>query len=151
MGADPVAGLAVVVTLLDPLLEEDTGDGVVQVLAAAEAEGVIALTLDWLSFNVLRKYIIGQQSISAMRDSHLNLDSLTAVWTGAPLEQFVALHEAVGDEVLVLELDPGVGDERHHGLVVHHDVAGPGALDHLAGALVHDLGGEILGPALVAE
>ena len=151
MGADPVAGLAVVVTLLDPLLEEDTGDGVVQVLAAAEAEGVIALTLDWLSFNILRKYIIGQQSISAIRDSHLNLDSLTAVWTGAPLEQFVALHEAVGDEVLVLELDPGVGDERHHGLVVHHDVAGPGALDHLAGALVHDLGGEILGPALVAE
>ena len=151
MGADPVAGLAVVVTLLDPLLEEDTGDGVVQVLAAAEAEGVIALTLDWLSFNILRKYIIGQQSISALRDSHLNLDSLTAVWTGAPLEQFVALHEAVGDEVLVLELDPGVGDERHHGLVVHHDVAGPGALDLLAGALVHDLGGEILGPALVAE
>ena len=151
MGADPVAGLTVVVTLLDPLLEEDTGDGVVQVLAAAEAEGVIALTLDWLSFNILRKYIIGQQSISAIRDSHLNLDSLTAVWTGAPLEQFVALHEAVGDEVLVLKLDPGVGDERHHGLVVHHDVAGPGALDHLAGALVHDLGGEILGPALVAE
>ena len=53
--------------------------------------------------------------------------------------------------MLVLELDLGVCDESHHSLVIHHDVAGPGALDHLAGALVHDLGGEILGPALVAE
>ena len=147
MGADPVAGLAVVVTLLDPLLEEDTGDGVVQVLAAAEAEGVIALTLDWLSFNILRKYIIGQQSISAIRDSHLNLDSLTAVWTGAPLEQFVALHEAVGDEVLVLQLDSWVSDQRHHSLVVDDDLAVARALDHLAGPLVHDLGGEVLRPA----
>ena len=35
---------------------------------------------------------------------------------------------------------PGVGDERHDGLVVDHDVAAAGALDHLTGALVHDLG-----------
>ena len=52
--------------------------------------------------------------------------------------------------MLVLELHPGVGDQSHHGLVVHHDVAGAGALDHLAGALVHNLGGEVLGPALGA-
>ena len=52
--------------------------------------------------------------------------------------------------MLVLELNPGVGDQGHHGLVVHHDVAGAGALDHLAGALVHYLGGEILSPALGA-
>ena len=83
--------------------------------------------------------------------SHLNLDSIAAVRTGTPLEQSVALHEAVGDKVLVLELDPGVCDEGHHGLVIHHDVAGPGALDHLRGALVHDLGGEVLSPALGAE
>ena len=83
--------------------------------------------------------------------SHLNLDSIAAVRTGTPLEKSVALHEAVGDEVLVLELDPGVCDEGHHGLVIHHDVAGPGALDHLRGALVHDLGGEVLSPALGAE
>ena len=84
-------------------------------------------------------------------DSHLNLDSIAAVWAGAPLEQSVALHEAVGDQVLVLELDPGVCDEGHHRLVIHHDVAGPGTLDHLRGALVHNLGGEVLGPALGAE
>ena len=53
--------------------------------------------------------------------------------------------------MLVLELDPGVGDQGHHGLVVHHDVAVPRALDHLAGSLVYDLGGEVLGPALGAE
>ena len=53
--------------------------------------------------------------------------------------------------MLVLELDPGVGDQGHHGLVVHHDVAGPGTLDHLAGALINNLGGEVLCPALGAE
>ena len=48
-------------------------------------------------------------------------------------------------------VQPGVGDQVHDGLVVDDDVAGAGTLDHLTGALVHDLGGEILGPALVAE
>ena len=84
-------------------------------------------------------------------DSHLNLDSIAAVWARAPLEQSVTLHKAVGDQVLVLELDPGVCDEGHHRLVIHHDVAGPGTLDHLRGALVHNLGGEVLSPALGAE
>ena len=48
MGLD----LAVVTRLLDPLLQQMTGDGVVPVLAAFEAEGVTAMTLDWLSFNI---------------------------------------------------------------------------------------------------
>ena len=46
---------------------------------------------------------------------------------------------------------PGVGDQVHDGLVVDDDVAGAGTLDHLTGALVHDLRGEVLGPALCAE
>ena len=49
--------------------------------------------------------------------------------------------------MLVLELDSWVADERHNGLVRHHDVAAARTLDHLTGALVHDLGGEVLGPA----
>ena len=59
----------------------------------------------------------------------------------------VALNKAVGDEVLVLQLDPGVSDESHHGLVVDHNLAAAGAFDHLARPLVHDLGGEVLCPA----
>ena len=46
---------------------------------------------------------------------------------------------------------PGVGDQVHDGLVVDDDVACAGTLDHLTGALVHDLRGEVLGPALRAE
>ena len=46
---------------------------------------------------------------------------------------------------------PGVGDQVHDGLVVDDDVAGAGTLDHLTRALVHDLRGEVLGPALRAE
>ena len=49
--------------------------------------------------------------------------------------------------MLVLQLDPGVGDESHHSLVVDDDLAAARALDHLARPLVHDLGGEVLCPA----
>ena len=49
--------------------------------------------------------------------------------------------------MLVLELDPGVGDEGHDGLVIDHDLAAARALDHLARTLVHDLGCEVLCPA----
>ena len=129
VGRDPVARLAVVVTLLDPFLDEMTADGVVPVLAALEAEEVATATLDRPGLHMA------------------HLDGVAAVWAGAPGQQPVALDEAVGDEVLVLQLHPGLRDQRHHGLVVHHDVAVPGTLDHLAGALVHDLGGEVLRPA----
>ena len=152
VGGDPVARLAVVIALLDPFLDQMTSDRVMPVLTAVEAEAVVTPTLDRLGVHMLRQendYLETDIDINPV--SHLNLDSIAAVRTGAPLEQSVALHEAVGDEVLVLELDPGVCDEGHHGLVIHHDVAGPGALDHLRGALVHDLGGEVLSPALGAE
>ena len=83
--------------------------------------------------------------------SYLDLDGVVTIGLRTPPQQPVADHEAVGDEVLVLELDPGVGDEVHDGLVVHDDVAAAlHALDHLAGALVHDLVGEVLRPALGA-
>ena len=46
---------------------------------------------------------------------------------------------------------PWIGDQCHHRLVVDDDLAAAGALNHLAGALIHNLGGEVLGPALGAE
>ena len=107
-------------------------DGVVPVLAALEAEDVSTPALDWPGLHVT------------------DLDGVAAVRTGAPGQEPVALDEAVGDEMLVLQLDPGVGDESDHSLVVHHDVAAPGALDHLTGSLVHYLGGEVLDPTLIA-
>ena len=78
---------------------------------------------------------------------YLDLDSIAAVGAGAPPEQPVALDKAVGDQVLVLQLDPWVTDQGHHRLVVHHNVAVAGALDHLARPLVHDLSSEVLRPA----
>ena len=48
VGRDPVAGLAVVVTLLDPLLDQVAADGVMPVLAALEAEQVATPALDRL-------------------------------------------------------------------------------------------------------
>ena len=53
MGADPVAGLAVVVTLLDPFLDEITPHRVVPILAAAEAKHFLALALDRFRLVVL--------------------------------------------------------------------------------------------------
>jgi len=126
---DPVARLAVVVALLDPLLDEVAPDGVVPVLAAGEAEGVTTGALHRPRLHMLHLYCVA------------------AVRTRTPTEQPVALDKAVGDEVLVLQLDPGVGDKSHHGLVVDDDLAAAGALDHLAGSLVHYLGGEVFGPA----
>ena len=49
--------------------------------------------------------------------------------------------------MLVLQLHSWVSDQRHHSLVVDDDLAVARALDHLAGPLVHDLGGEVLRPA----
>ena len=48
VGRDPVARLAVVVTLLDPLLDQVAADGVMPVLAALEAEQVATPALDRL-------------------------------------------------------------------------------------------------------
>ena len=103
------------------------------VLAALEAEDVSTPALDGPSLHMA------------------DLDGVAAVRAGTPGQEPVALDEAVGDEMLVLQLDPWVGDESDHSLVVHHDVAAPGALDHLTGSLVNDLGGEVLSPALGAE
>ena len=55
VGGDPVARLTVVVTLLDPLLDQMASDRVVPVFAAVEAERVGASTLNWLSFHMLRQ------------------------------------------------------------------------------------------------
>ena len=49
VGGDPVAGLAVVVTFLDPLLDEVASDGIVPVFTAGEAEGVAAVAPDRLN------------------------------------------------------------------------------------------------------
>ena len=55
---DPVARLAVVVALLDPLLDEVAPDGVVPVLAASEAEGVTTGALHWPRLHMLHLYCV---------------------------------------------------------------------------------------------
>ena len=126
VGGDPVTGLAVVIALLDPFLDEVTSDGIVPVLGTVETEHIVAPTLDRLGLHVL------------------HLDSVVAVWAGTPAEQSVALDKAVGDELLVLELDPGLLDQVHDGLVIHHNVTlGLRTLNHLTGALVNYLGCQI--------
>ena len=52
---DPVAGLAVVVALLDPLFYEMAPHWIVPVLRAREAEAVAATALHRLRLNVLEK------------------------------------------------------------------------------------------------
>ena len=52
---DPVARLTVIVTLLDPLLDKVTADGVMPVFAAVEAEAVTAPALDRLGVHMLRQ------------------------------------------------------------------------------------------------
>ena len=83
------------------------------VLATLEAEHVSAPTLHWPGLHVLQIDTLAHvetrrgrrvQSISA----DLHFDGVAAVRAGAPAQQSVALDEAVGDKVLVLELDPGV-------------------------------------------
>ena len=59
----------------------------------------------------------------------------------------VTLDKAVGDQMLVLQLDPWVSDESHHCLVIDDDFAAARALDHLARPLVHYLGCEVFCPA----
>ena len=84
------------------------------VLATLEAEHVSAPTLHWPGLHVLQSDTLSHvksrggmkvQSVSA----DLHFDGVAAVRAGAPAQQSVALDEAVGDEVLILELDPGVG------------------------------------------
>ena len=138
-------------------------------LVTLEEEHMPALTLHWPGLHVLQidtlAHVKTKRGMKVQWTSpDLHLDGV------APAHQSVALDETVGDEVLVLELDtgvgkylfrfnplfsivhqPGVGDQVHSGLDVDDDVAGAGTLYHLTGALVHDLHGEVLGPALRAE
>ena len=143
---DPVARLAVVVALLDPLLDEVAPDGVVPVLAAGEAEGVAAGALHWLRLNMLHLDRVAAVRTRAPAQQPSTKDVKT-VATSQYFQGPVALDKAVGDEMLVLQLDPGVGDKGHHRLVVDDDLTAARALDHLARPLVHDLGGEVLCPA----
>lgn len=74
VGRYPVTGLRIVVALLDPHLEQMTLDRIVPVLAAGEAERVIALAGD------------------AVRLDVLHLDGHAAVRRRAPSQQTVALQ-----------------------------------------------------------
>ena len=145
-------------------------------LATLEEEHMPALTLHWPGLHVLQidtlAHVKTRRGMKVQWTSpDLHFDGVAAVRAGAPAQQSVALDEAVGDEVLILELDPGVGKyffftfnqlfsvvhqpgvgyQVHDGLDIDDDVACAGTLYHLTGALVHDLRGEILGPALRAE
>ena len=87
------------------------------VLATLEAEHVSAPTLHWPGLHVLQSDTLAHvKSRGGMRaqtvysvSADLHFDGVAAVGAGAPAQQSVALDEAVGDEVLILELDPGVG------------------------------------------
>ena len=101
VGRDPVGGLAIIITLFDPLLDEVAADRVVPVFATAKAEDVGAATSDRPGLHVL------------------HLDGVRAVWSGAPLHQSVALDEIVADEVMVLCLDFLISHQSCDGLVIH--------------------------------
>ena len=60
IGRDPVGGLAVVVTLLNPLLDEVAPDGVMPVLRAGEAEHVTAPTLNRLGLHMLKDKLLNR-------------------------------------------------------------------------------------------
>ena len=72
-----------------------------------------------------------------------------AVGRGAPAHEAVALDEVVGDEELVLGGVLGVPEEAEDGGVVDEHPALPrGALDAQRDAVLHDLGLEVLPPAV---
>ena len=55
VGGDPVAGLAVVVALLNPFLDQVTLDRVMPVLTAVETEAVVTPALYQLGSHMLRQ------------------------------------------------------------------------------------------------
>lgn len=131
---DPVGRLAVVVALLLPLLQQLALNRLVPLVGALEAEHRLAGALDRLTVQVA------------------DLDYGGALRLRAPAQQAVALDEAVRDQVLVLQLHFGVGDQVHDRLVVHQNVTvGRGARDRVAHALLHDLRGQVVHPAVLAE
>ena len=84
------------------------------VLATLEAEHVSAPTLHWPGLHVLQIDTLAHVETRRGRrvqwiSADLHFYGVTAVRAGAPAQQSVALDEAVGDKVLILELDPGVG------------------------------------------
>ena len=80
------------------------------------------------------------------------MHGVVAVWRGAPAHEAVALDEVVGDEELVLGGVLGrVAEEAEDGGVVDQHPALPrGALDAQRSAVLHDLGLEVLPPAVGA-
>ena len=83
------------------------------VLATLEAEHVSAPTLHWPGLHVLQidtlAHVKTRRGMKVQWTSpDLHFDGVAAVRAGAPAQQSVALDEAVGDKVLILELDPGV-------------------------------------------
>ena len=83
-------------------------------LATLEEEHMPALTLHWPGLHVLQidtlAHVKTRRGMKVQWTSpDLHFDGVAAVRAGAPAQQSVALDETVGDEVLVLELDPGVG------------------------------------------
>lgn len=89
---DPVGRFAVVVALLLPLLQQLALDRLVPLVGALEAEHRLAGALHRLTVQVA------------------DLDHGGALGLRAPSQQAVTLHEAVRDQVLVLQLHFGVGD-----------------------------------------
>lgn len=156
VGRDPVGRLRVVVALFDPLPQQAALHRIVPVFTALEAEHVVTLAGHRTRVHVLhldRVVAVGgrapaQESIALRqeggREAWLSVSNSTRKQTH--------LDEAIRNQVLVLELDARVLDEPHHGHVVHEDVTAVGGTgDRLPEALLDDLRGQVLLPALGAE
>ena len=89
---NPIGGLAVIVALLFPFLEQLALDRFVPLIGALEAEDGPAGALHRLTVLV----------------AHFDHSGALRFWT--PSQQTVALYETVRDQVLVLQFHFGVGD-----------------------------------------
>lgn len=134
IGRDPVGRLGVVIALLDPLLEPTALDRIVPVLAAGKAEHMTAFAVN----------------ASRLRIRHLH--RIGAVDGRTPTQQLVAFHEAVGDQLLVLDPHSRIYHQLGDGHIVHQYItAVRRARDGLAKTLRNDLRCQILAPADHAE
>ena len=119
-------------------------------LVTLEEEHMPALTLHWPGLHVLQidtlAHVKTKRGMKVQWTSpDLHLDGV------APAHQSVALDETVGDEVLVLECNPGVFHEPEDSSVIdEHLTVARRTLNALGRPFVHYLHSEVLRPAVRA-
>ena len=131
---DPVARLAVVVALLLPTLQPFALDRLVPRLSALETKRGLAGGASDHGHVTVRGF-----------------DGVGAVLARTPAHVSIALHEGVGDQVLILATHVQGPDQIQDGLVVDENVALRRTGDRLSDSFQHDLRGQIVSPAGDAE